>query len=92
MRARPLLSLITAKPVRSTVTRTAGASTRRAVAVALVKGLNMTAEQLIKALSELPPETIIFVWDDGARRAIDDTLPVDFWDDFHADINLELSE
>jgi hypothetical protein len=52
----------------------------------------MTAEQLIKALSELPPETIIFVWDDGARRAIDDTLPVDFWDDFHADINLELLE
>ena len=49
----------------------------------------MTAQELIALLAKLPPDTIMFAWLDGSRYSIADALPVDMWDDFHADINLE---
>jgi hypothetical protein len=52
----------------------------------------MTAEQLIKLLADLPPKTIIFVWHDGERYPICESTTVDFWDVFHADINVEHSK
>ena len=47
----------------------------------------MTAQELIKLLSELPPDTVVFAWYDGERHAI---LEIDYWDDFHADFNLDI--
>lgn len=49
----------------------------------------MTAQELIEKLAELPPDTVMFAWLDGGRYSISDGLAVDWWDDFHADINLE---
>jgi hypothetical protein len=54
----------------------------------------MTAADLITLLSTLPAETKIFIWHDGDRLEINNTDPLDWWEDNSAgsstaDINLK---
>ena len=44
-----------------------------------------TAQQLIDALKDLPPDAVVYVWNDGDRYVIQN---VDNWDDEHVDLNI----
>lgn len=45
----------------------------------------ITAQQLIDALKDLPPDAAVHVWNDGDRYVIQN---VDNWDGEHVDLNI----
>jgi hypothetical protein len=49
---------------------------------------NMTAAELIKLLKKIPPDTHVFGYLNGDRHAIE-SIDLDMWDHFHADINFK---
>lgn len=48
----------------------------------------ITAQQLIDALKDLPPDTTVYVWNDGDRYVIE---TVDNWDEGHVDLNIKFT-
>lgn len=58
--------------------------------IALIKGLEMTVQELINQLQGLPANDHVFIWADGNRYAIAD-LDVDLGDNY-VDINAEVDQ
>lgn len=46
----------------------------------------ITAQQLIDALKDIPPDATVHVWSDGDRYVIE---TVDNWDKDHVDLNIK---